>query len=191
LGGRPAGGGNGLGGVSCNTLSPCETAWGGAVRSLGHLCKAAIESQFVMLRVYRDHEPSRICPDRISTAIGSNTSRWMARFSGPRAIRGIVALFGQQIARRIRQLDLDAPFRQPLGQAFDLHVDNPPNVFARQWVEHHDVIHAVQKLRPEMAPEHAEHFFNCLFIMTAISNTSLPRFEVIITTVFLKFTVRP
>src|SRR5215469_14382389 len=67
----------------------------------------------------------------------------------PRAERRIVAALGQVVSRPVGQLELDLALLQPLAQSDQLYIDNLAQLVARQWMEHNDLVDAVQKLRSE------------------------------------------
>ena len=55
--------------------------------------------------------------------------------------------------RRIRQLQPDVPLGQPLSQTAKLDVHDLLQMLLRERVENDDLIHAIQKLRPELPPQ--------------------------------------
>src|SRR5215470_14331536 len=74
----------------------------------------------------------------------------------PRSERRIVAALGQVVSRPVGQLELDLALLQPLAQPDQLHIDNLAQLVARQWMEHDDLVDAVQKLRPKALAQYFE-----------------------------------
>ena len=67
----------------------------------------------------------------------------------PRPERGIPALLGEELLRLVGDLELDAPLGKPLAQARELQLDDVRELLLRQRLERHDLVDAVQELRPE------------------------------------------
>src|SRR5690606_37761503 len=71
----------------------------------------------------------------------------------PGAELRIVAFLDQQLLGRLGELHVHAPLRELLGQVGQHDVDDPPDVFLVQRVEHDDLVDAVQELGPERAAQ--------------------------------------
>jgi hypothetical protein len=67
----------------------------------------------------------------------------------PGAVGGVPTLLGEQLLRLVRDLELDPPLGKPLAQTPELELDDLGELLAGQRLEHHDLVHAVQELRPE------------------------------------------
>ena len=118
----------------------------------------------------------------------------------PRAVGRIVALGDQQILGAVGQLDVDLAILEPLHQAAQLDVDDRPHLLAAERVEEDDLVDPVEELRPEVRAQRLDDLRAarlrrapcCRRGSTAASAMKwLPTFDVMITTVFLKSTVRP
>ena len=82
-------------------------------------------------------------------------------------------------------------------QAGELDVDDPLHVLAAERVEEDDLVDPVQELRPEVRAQRVHHLAPRAFVdraALAVERSAmnwLPRLDVMMTTVFLKSTVRP
>src|SRR5450432_842958 len=75
----------------------------------------------------------------------------------PRAEHRVVALVGQERARRGQKLDLELAVAQQLAQALELQVDDPVELAAQESMKDDDVVDAVQELGPEGLAQLVEH----------------------------------
>src|SRR5262249_30985145 len=67
----------------------------------------------------------------------------------PRPIHRIEAGFPQEVARRVIERQLHVALGQALAQVEQLDVDDGADLARAERVEHHDVVDAVDELRPE------------------------------------------
>src|SRR5215831_833095 len=64
----------------------------------------------------------------------------------PRAEVGIVAFRGEQVPRAVGEHQLDAALGQHAAQTLDVQIHDLANLHARERMEDHDLVHAVQEL---------------------------------------------
>src|SRR5207237_9076161 len=70
----------------------------------------------------------------------------------PGAVDRVPTPFRDQLPGGWGDLELDLSLRQPLLQAGQLDVHDRRQLLPRELPEHGDLVHAVQELRPEVAP---------------------------------------
>src|SRR6202035_3591012 len=94
---------------------------------------------------------------------------------------GIVTLRKEQFFCSVRKLDRDFAIGQQAADIFKPQLDNLDQLFFAERTEDNDVVNTVQKLRPEMAMQHAHHllagFFE-IFRRTEIFGLQVTRPEV-------------
>src|SRR6202050_639104 len=73
-----------------------------------------------------------------------------------RTVRRVVAVLGEEVARRIGQFEIDLPIGEAFAQVFDLDIDDLAQLRLGQRMEHHDLIYAVEELGPEVLTQHFE-----------------------------------
>ena len=71
----------------------------------------------------------------------------------PRPVRRVVALGGDERLRGGRELEVDLPILEPLGERPRLELDDRLELLLGQAVEDHDLVDPVEELRPELAAE--------------------------------------
>jgi hypothetical protein len=74
-----------------------------------------------------------------------------------RSIRRIRPRSQNQLPRRLRQLQRNLPVFQQLAHFVQPQVQNVRHLRLSQRTEDHRIVHAVQKLRPEVLAQHAHH----------------------------------
>ncbi len=109
------------------------------------------------------------------------------------AVGRIVAFLHQEVLGRVGQLDVNLPILEPLQQAAKLDVDDLLQVLEAERVEEDDLVDPVQELRPEVLPQRLHHRARTSSFSAPVCSAMywLPRFDVMMMTVFLKSTVRP
>src|SRR5439155_19840555 len=76
---------------------------------------------------------------------------------GSGAIDRVVALVGQQLLGRIRQLQHEVALGQAPAQPTELVFHDPPDLLAREAVEDHDYVDAVEEFGPEVGAQRLGH----------------------------------
>ena len=83
----------------------------------------------------------------------------------PRPVNRIETGFGELVARLVRKTDAHITIGEPVVQVAQLYVDDLPNVLAAKWVEHDDVVNAIDELGTEVLPyDGHDRVFHCIVV---------------------------
>src|SRR6187402_2486525 len=72
----------------------------------------------------------------------------------PRTVHRVVTRLAQQVERRVIERELEVAFNESLLQLPELDVDDGADLRLAQWMEHADVIDAVDELRTKVGLHH-------------------------------------
>ena len=93
--------------------------------------------------------PSVNRPSRSSSASGFSTRRWIARLSGRAPYAGSQPSSASSSFGLVGHLETQTPLGEPLAQTPELELDDLGELLARQRLERHDLVDAIQELRAE------------------------------------------